>query len=62
MTLHTVQIKMRSREQLLTREAIKPKRLRTKENHLEDSYEAQMRFDISACGAIEATKARKRTI
>ena len=62
MTLHIVQIKMRSREQLLTREATKPKRLGAEENHLEDSHEAQMRFDISACEATEATKARKRTI
>ena len=42
MTLHIVQIKMRSREQLLTREATKPKRLGAEENHLEDSHEAQM--------------------
>ena len=59
MTLHIVQIKMRSREQLLTREATKPKRLGAEGNRLEDSHEAQMRFDISACGAIEASKARK---
>ena len=51
MTLHIVQIKMRSRELLLTREATKPKRLSAEGNHLEDNHEAQMRSDISACEA-----------